>query len=102
MKAVPVMRALGKWDAARQTLVHTGQHYDANPSLRNRTERPVTITSGTNLLVGHDLRLSNSELASILEGRAKKGSIPPLWDGHARERVAQVLQGNTAAVAGQP
>jgi UDP-N-acetylglucosamine 2-epimerase (non-hydrolysing) len=32
MKAAPVMRALGKWPAARQTLVHTGQHYDANLS----------------------------------------------------------------------
>src|SRR5271157_619255 len=32
MKAAPVMRALGKWDAARQTLVHTGQHYDKNLS----------------------------------------------------------------------
>jgi UDP-N-acetylglucosamine 2-epimerase (non-hydrolysing) len=71
-------------------------------TLRDNTERPVTVTSGTNLLVGRDLRLINSELARILEGKAKKGSIPPLWDGHAGERIAQILQGNSAAVAGEP
>jgi UDP-N-acetylglucosamine 2-epimerase (non-hydrolysing) len=68
-------------------------------TLRNSTERPVTVTAGTNLLVGHDLGLLNAELASILDGKAKKGSIPPLWDGHASERIAQILQGNSAAGA---
>jgi UDP-N-acetylglucosamine 2-epimerase (non-hydrolysing) len=71
-------------------------------TLRNTTERPVTVTSGTNLLVGHDSGLLNSELAGILEGRAKRGSIPALWDGHASERIAQVLRGNSAAAAGEP
>jgi UDP-N-acetylglucosamine 2-epimerase (non-hydrolysing) len=46
---------------------------------------------GTNVLVGQDLKLLNAELARILEGKAKKGSIPPLWDGHAGERIAQTL-----------
>jgi UDP-N-acetylglucosamine 2-epimerase (non-hydrolysing) len=71
-------------------------------TLRNSTERPVTVSSGTNLLVGHDLGLLNSELARILEGKAKQGSIPPLWDGHASERIAQVVQENCTAVAGEP
>jgi UDP-N-acetylglucosamine 2-epimerase (non-hydrolysing) len=71
-------------------------------TLRNSTERPVTVTSGTNLLVGHDLGLLNSELARILEGKAKRGSIPPLWDGHASERIEQILQGNSGAAAGEP
>jgi UDP-N-acetylglucosamine 2-epimerase (non-hydrolysing) len=70
-------------------------------TLRDSTERPVTVTSGTNLLVGRDLGLLNSELARILKGKAKKGSIPPLWDGHASERIAQVVQGNCAAAAGE-
>jgi UDP-N-acetylglucosamine 2-epimerase (non-hydrolysing) len=35
--------------------------------------------------------LLNSELARVLEGKAKKGSIPPLWDGRAGERIAEVL-----------
>src|SRR5580692_1999487 len=60
-------------------------------TLRANTERPVTVSMGTNILVGQDLNLLNSELARILEGKAKKGSIPPLWDGHAGERIAEVL-----------
>ena len=60
-------------------------------TLRTNTERPVTVSTGTNVLVGQDLELLNSELARILKGKAKKGSIPPLWDGHAGERIAEVL-----------
>jgi UDP-N-acetylglucosamine 2-epimerase (non-hydrolysing) len=60
-------------------------------TLRSNTERPVTVSMGTNVLVGQDLQLLSSELAKILEGKTKKGSIPPLWDGHAGERIAEVL-----------
>jgi len=60
-------------------------------TLRSNTERPVTVSMGTNVLVGQDLELLNSELARILEGKAKKGSIPPLWDGHTGERIAEIL-----------
>lgn len=61
-------------------------------TLRSNTERPVTVRMGTNVLVGQDPQLLLFELARILEGKAKKGSIPPLWDGHASERIAQVLR----------
>jgi UDP-N-acetylglucosamine 2-epimerase (non-hydrolysing) len=60
-------------------------------TLRSNTERPVTITMGTNVLIGNDQELLNSELSKIVEGKAKKGSIPPLWDGRAGERIAEVL-----------
>ena len=60
-------------------------------TMRKNTERPVTVDMGTNVLVGQDLGLLNSELKRILEGNAKKGSIPPLWDGHAGERIAEVV-----------
>ena len=62
-------------------------------TLRSNTERPVTVSLGTNVLVGQDPALLKSALTRILEGRAKKGSIPPLWDGHAGERIAEALQG---------
>ena len=65
-------------------------------TMRNNTERPVTVDMGTNVLVGRDRRLLNSELTKILEGGAKKGSIPPLWDGRASERIARALQGYSA------
>jgi len=60
-------------------------------TLRENTERPVTITLGTNVLVGRDPDKLRSELARVLAGQAKKGTIPPLWDGHAGERIAAVL-----------
>ena len=61
-------------------------------TIRNNTERPITVTMGTNTLVGHDSRKLAVELTAILEGRAKRGSIPPLWDGRAGERIADVLK----------
>jgi UDP-N-acetylglucosamine 2-epimerase (non-hydrolysing) len=65
-------------------------------TLRSNTERPVTVNMGTNVLVGQDRRLLDSELTRILEGGAKKGSIPPLWDGRASERIARALHGYSA------
>ena len=61
-------------------------------TLRSNTERPITVTLGTNTLVGQDSERLAVELSAILEGRAKRGSIPPLWDGRAGERIADVLQ----------
>jgi UDP-N-acetylglucosamine 2-epimerase (non-hydrolysing) len=60
-------------------------------TLRANTERPVTVDMGTNILVGDDKGRLDSELRNILAGKGKKGVIPPLWDGHAGERIAQIL-----------
>ncbi|HWO35954.1 MAG TPA: UDP-N-acetylglucosamine 2-epimerase (non-hydrolyzing) [Candidatus Acidoferrum sp.] len=60
-------------------------------TLRNNTERPITVDLGTNVLVGQEVGKLRSELAKILEGNAKSGVIPPLWDGHAGERIAEIL-----------
>lgn len=60
-------------------------------TLRNNTERPVTVTLGTNILVGQDGALLRAELNKILEGKQKQGSVPPLWDGRAGERIAEIL-----------
>jgi UDP-N-acetylglucosamine 2-epimerase (non-hydrolysing) len=59
--------------------------------LRNNTERPVTVTLGTNVLVGQNGTTLRLELAKILEGKQKPSSVPPLWDGHAGERIAEIL-----------
>jgi UDP-N-acetylglucosamine 2-epimerase (non-hydrolysing) len=62
-------------------------------TLRNSTERPVTVTIGTNILIGGDLERLQVELVRILAGQGKKGQCPPLWDGHASERIAgEILQ----------
>jgi UDP-N-acetylglucosamine 2-epimerase (non-hydrolysing) len=62
-------------------------------TLRNNTERPITVTLGTNVIVGQEREALGRELSKIIAGGAKKGTIPPLWDGHAGERIADVLQG---------
>ena len=61
-------------------------------TLRENTERPVTVEVGTNVLVGQDTLKLRRELANILEGKAKPGKIPSMWDGCASERIADVLE----------
>jgi UDP-N-acetylglucosamine 2-epimerase (non-hydrolysing) len=60
-------------------------------TVRNNTERPITISMGTNILVGQDSVKLRNELSLILAGHAKQGNIPPLWDGQAGERIAEIL-----------
>lgn len=62
-------------------------------TLRENTERPVTVSLGTNVLVGRDPGKLRSEVSRVLAGQARKGTIPPLWDGHAGERIAAVIEG---------
>jgi UDP-N-acetylglucosamine 2-epimerase (non-hydrolysing) len=59
-------------------------------TLRDNTERPVTITHGTNTILG----LDPSRIADIpaLLGRPRLHVTPPLWDGHAGERAAAVIE----------
>lgn len=60
-------------------------------TLRENTERPVTSDVGTNVLIGRDMARLRSEIVRILEGKGKRGRIPPLWDGKASERIAEIL-----------
>jgi UDP-N-acetylglucosamine 2-epimerase (non-hydrolysing) len=61
-------------------------------TLRENTERPVTITQGTNLLVGTDPSKIVAAARTSLSGESKAGRMPPLWDGHAAERIVDVLR----------
>jgi UDP-N-acetylglucosamine 2-epimerase (non-hydrolysing) len=60
-------------------------------TVRENTERPVTVTIGTNALVGQDMSRLVSGVFSILNCEAKRGAIPPLWDGQASIRIANIL-----------
>ncbi len=60
-------------------------------TLRSNTERPVTITSGTNRLVGTDARLIEDSVQQIVAGAWIAGLRPPLWDGRASQRIVDVL-----------
>ena len=62
-------------------------------TVRENTDRPVTVRLGTNTLVGSDpVRLSGL-VSDVLAGRGKRGTIPPMWDGKAGERIAECLVG---------
>jgi UDP-N-acetylglucosamine 2-epimerase (non-hydrolysing) len=58
---------------------------------RSNTEWPVTTDMGTNTLVGEDTDALKQAARDVLEGRAKQGSVPPLWEGHTGERIAEIL-----------
>ena len=60
-------------------------------TLRENTERPVTISEGTNTLVGTDPNRIVAAAREVLAGKGKSGRIPPLWDGKAAERIVDVL-----------
>lgn len=60
-------------------------------TLRDNTERPETVTIGTNELVGTNPERLPPALDRVLAGKWKKGSIPAQWDGHAAERIVATL-----------
>jgi len=60
-------------------------------TLRENTERPITIAQGTNTLVGRDRALVVRLVDQILASGGKRGRVPELWDGHAAERIADHL-----------
>lgn len=65
-------------------------------TLRENTERPITITEGTNLLIGTDMVKLQREAEKVLRGQGKRGLKPMLWDGRAGERIVDLLTGEFA------
>jgi len=64
-------------------------------TLRTSTERPVTITTGTNELVPvHNAGLIREKVQQILSGQRRKGAIPEFWDGQSARRIAEFLINN--------
>ena len=60
-------------------------------TLRDNTERPITVEVGTNQLCRNDLNVVVSKSNEILDGKAKHGKVPELWDGKASERITDIL-----------
>ena len=60
-------------------------------TLRENTERPITVEQGTNTLVGRDALAITRGVDAILAGNGKQGRVPELWDGRAAERIAADL-----------
>ena len=60
-------------------------------TLRKNTERPVTIESGTNFLVGDDPDKALVKIKKILKDKSAIGVIPDKWDGKSAERIVRIL-----------
>jgi UDP-N-acetylglucosamine 2-epimerase (non-hydrolysing) len=71
-------------------------------TVRENTERPITVTQGTNRLVGREPSRLVREVQRVLAGETRRGKVPPLWDGHAGERIAAVLTAESAAAQPAP
>lgn len=94
------LEMLGLMSAARIVLTDSGGLQEETTALgvpcltmRENTERPITVEQGTNTMVGRDIESIRYNAAEILAGRGKSGRVPELWDGHAAERIADDLAG---------
>ncbi len=61
-------------------------------TMRENTERPITVDIGTNILVGTDVDLLLSEVKKIQSGNPSKSSVPDLWDGNAAKRIVEIIK----------
>jgi len=66
-------------------------------TLRTNTERPVTVTQGTNIIVGQDPARIRKAALAVLAGESKKGQVPDLWDGTTAKRIVDVLEQDLGA-----
>jgi UDP-N-acetylglucosamine 2-epimerase (non-hydrolysing) len=67
-------------------------------TVRENTERPITVKLGTNRLIGTNLQKVKEAALDILNGEIKYGTIPPLWDGHTAERITDIILNNRRVV----
>jgi UDP-N-acetylglucosamine 2-epimerase (non-hydrolysing) len=89
------------WSNARLVLTDSGGLQEETTALgipcltlRENTERPITVAQGTNQVVGSDPERIREAVRAILRGEFKPAShIPELWDGHTAERIVEALIG---------
>jgi len=65
-------------------------------TLRENTERPITVEQGTNTVVGTSSERITAEASRIMSGAGKKGKLPEKWDGRAAERITAVIRGTVS------
>ena len=94
----PYMSFLNLWKDAAVVLTDSGGLQEETTALgvpcvtiRENTERPVTVEEGSNVLVGTDPARIVTEVSRILRGEGKRGRRPHLWDGRAAQRIVEVL-----------
>ena len=92
------MEFLNLWKDAAVVLTDSGGLQEETTALgvpcitiRENTERPVTVDEGTNVLVGTDPVKIVSEVRKVFSGEGKQGRRPDLWDGKAAERIVAIM-----------
>ena len=92
------LQMLGLMKDARLVLTDSGGIQEETTALgipcvtmRESTERPVTVTEGTNTIVGSDPEKIRASFRDVMLSGGKQGQIPELWDGKAAERIAEHL-----------
>ncbi len=92
------LQMLGLMAGARLVLTDSGGIQEETTALgvpcvtlRENTERPITVTQGTNTVVGTDGRRIRQVVRETLEGGGKVGRVPELWDGRAAQRIREVM-----------
>ncbi|WIM06999.1 MAG: UDP-N-acetylglucosamine 2-epimerase (non-hydrolyzing) [Candidatus Nitricoxidivorans perseverans] len=92
------MPFLNLWKDAAVVLTDSGGLQEETTALgvpcitiRENTERPITVEEGTNVLVGTDPARIVAEARKVLRGEGKQGRRPKLWDGRAAERIVEIL-----------
>jgi UDP-N-acetylglucosamine 2-epimerase (non-hydrolysing) len=97
------MAFLNLWKDAAVVLTDSGGLQEETTALgvpcvtiRENTERPVTVDEGSNVLAGTDPAAIIAEARKILRGEGKQGRRPHLWDGKAAERIVAVLSNELA------
>jgi UDP-N-acetylglucosamine 2-epimerase (non-hydrolysing) len=103
------LEMLGLISAARLVLTDSGGIQEETTALgipcltlRDNTERPITVEEGTNTIVGTDAQRIERAVAEILATGGKSGRVPELWDGHAARRIAEVLHHDLSHVVSSP
>lgn len=96
----PYMAFLHLWKDAALVLTDSGGLQEETTALgvpcvtiRENTERPITVEEGTNVLAGTAAVCIVGEVRKILDGAGKRGRRPQLWDGRAAERIVAILAG---------
>lgn len=68
-------------------------------TLRDNTERPITVTEGTNIVVGRRPERLPEAVRAVLQAPPRPARVPELWDGHAGERIADALEAWWSSIA---
>ena len=105
MEPIGYLEMLGLIDAARLVLTDSGGLQEETTALRvpcltlrENTERPITISEGSNRLVGWQPNAILQAASEVLSGPSRTGSIPATWDGQAAMRIIETLTSKLSRV----